>query len=371
MLLACLLLYRAQAFTQVPGEYAFADKVARSLPDTATNTTADIAGYIRSACSTDIDKVRAAYTWVTANIIYSADSIHYVIMDEDNDERVTYALKRKKGICENFSALFTDICIRSGLKAFSIDGFTRQNGRMDRIPHVWCAVYTNGKWFLYDPTWDAGYGRDDGYKYKRGTDFFKKDPEDFTKTHLPFDPLFQFLSYPWSYSDFEKGSAPAPSAGTYFSYTDTLQSYEQAAPLARYLSSLSRIRQAGWPLSKTDIKIKRIRMEIELIRQDEDMDLYNAIVADYNEAADMMNRFVEYRNSRFLPAKSTEEVQRIFGSVSARITAGLKKISRLQTSQATLTLDSGDIQKKLEDLQQRVRTEKDYYDTYRKSIAGQ
>ena len=39
--------------------------------------------------------------------------------------------------------------------AYVIEGYTRQGSSVDRAAHAWCTVYTDHRWRLYDPTWDA------------------------------------------------------------------------------------------------------------------------------------------------------------------------------------------------------------------------
>jgi hypothetical protein len=346
---------------QDSNEYAQGDKVARALPYDQSHTTADIASYIVNNCKTDQARIRAAYTWVTVNITYDADSIHRVILDEDNVQRITYALKRRKGVCENFAAIFTDICTRMNIPAYAVEGYTRQNGFVDRISHVWCAASINGKWFLYDPTWDAGSLRGGKFIPFVRTDYFQKSPEEFINDHLPFDPIFQFLNYPVVYKDFEKGKSIDKKKSPYFNYEDSLIVYQKSDSLTQYLSSLARIRNSGWPFSRIDTKIKRIKLEIEIIYQDRDMALYNSAVADYNNAIMIMNDFAEYRNHQFEPPKKNEEVYKMFASIRNKITTANQKIKQINSSLATLTLDTGDIQKKLDDLSISVKEQQDFY----------
>lgn len=43
---------------------------------------------------------------------------------EKKEDKIAKPLKTRKGICENYASLFTDICIKSGLKSFVIEGYT-------------------------------------------------------------------------------------------------------------------------------------------------------------------------------------------------------------------------------------------------------
>lgn len=351
-------------YAQSSNEYVQADKVANTLPAGKSHTTADIASYIKNNCKTEQARIRAAYTWVTTNITYDADSIHFVILDEDNDERIIYALRRRRGVCENFAAIFTDICIKAGINAFAIEGYTKQNEMIDRAPHVWCAALINSKWFLYDPTWDAGIFRNGRYSTLVSTNYFQKLPGEFINTHLPFDPLFQFLEYPVKYKEFKNGNFLTDHSSTNFNYVDSIKQYQNSDSLTRYISSLLRIQNYGWPTSMIDSKLKRIQLEIELIHQDTDMALYDSAVSDYNNAIVIMNDFINYRNQQFLPLKKDEEVESMFSSISHKIEIANHKLKLINSSTATLTLDTGDIQKKLDDLLIKLREQQTFYKDY-------
>ena len=332
-----------------------------NIPSSQTNTSEDIAGYINKHFDSDSKKVAAIYQWITTNIKYDADSIHYVILDEDNDERVTFALRRKRGVCENFAAIFNDLCSKCGISAFSIEGFTKQSGSIDRTPHVWCAAFIDGEWNLYDPTWDAGYLKNGNFVNQVSNNYFKIKPDHFIQSHLPFDPLFQFLNYPVTYTQFVHGDFYQHDPKHFFNYKDSIASYKKMDHLQQYLSTVSRIKITGWPASKIDTKLKRVSFEIELINQDSDMDLYNAAVADYNQAIQYLNTFLTYRNNQFQPAKSNDEVENIFESIEKLIVSANLKLKRINASKATLVLNTGDIEQKIEHLSTNLKEQKEFF----------
>ena len=76
--------------------------------------------------------------------------------DINPEARITVALRRRKGVCENFAAIFNDICLKAGLTSFVVSGYTKQSGAVDKTGHSWCAVFINKNWYLCDPTWDEG-----------------------------------------------------------------------------------------------------------------------------------------------------------------------------------------------------------------------
>ena len=333
-----------------------------NIPSSQTTSSAGIAAYINSHFDSDDKKIAAIYSWITANIKYDADSIHYVILDEDNEERVTWALHRKRGVCENFAAIFTDVATQCGINSFVVEGFTKQGGSLDRTPHVWCMAYVDKKWRLYDPTWDAGrvgsVSFDPHYKY------FNVPPEEFIQTHLPFDPVFQLLNYPVNYNDFVRGNTSENKRKNYFNYKDSLEAIKNMDRLSRYASEASRIENAGWPYNKIETKIERIKFQMEVLNQDSDADLYNTAVDDYNSALNSLNVFLNYRNNQFQPEKSTIEVQILFQNVQKLLVSANDKIKRINMSKATLQLDTGDIQKKLDDLSNNLKQQRLFFKNY-------
>lgn len=329
-------------------------RAALNIPDSQTNTTTEMAAYINSHFKTDAEKVSVIYAWVTSNIKYDKNNVHRIILEEDQEQRVTYALKRRRGVCENFAAIFNDLCIKSGIPSFYIEGYTRQNGSIDRTGHVWCAALVNNSWTFYDPTWDAG----------GSVNYFQISPNEFISSHLPFDPMFQLLNYMVSYREFSRNSKATNSPDSYFNYKDSLSVYLDSDSLSRYVGALRRIENFDWPSWKIDIKQKQLKLEIELIYQDRDMAAYHSAIADFNTGIDILNDFIIYRNNQFQPAKKSNEVQRMFDHISEKIVSANQNLSDINKSEATLALNTGDLQQKIDDLSRYAKEQSNYYKNY-------
>src|SRR5690606_39205220 len=69
-------------------------------------STQEVGQNILAKYNTDGSKVRAIYDWVVSNIKYDDDSARIINAGTDPDARVTVAFKRRKGVCENFAAIF-------------------------------------------------------------------------------------------------------------------------------------------------------------------------------------------------------------------------------------------------------------------------
>jgi len=73
---------------------------------------------------------------------------------------------------------------------------------------------------------------------------------------------------------------------------------------------------------------------------------------------------LNYRNNQFQPQKSTAEVQILFQNVQKLIATANEKIKRINRSKATLQLDTGDIQKKLNDLSNNLKQQQLFFKNY-------
>jgi hypothetical protein len=339
---------------QVANSGRLADLTAFSIPRSQSNTTSQIADYIKKNGKTDEEKVRAAYSWVTINIRYDKDSLHRVVLEESHDERVSFAMRRRKGVCENFAAIFTDICKKAGIESFFIEGFSREGGHINKQPHAWSAAKIDNQWFLFDPTWDAG-------SMAGNARYFKIAPADFIGSHYPYDPLFQFVNYPINYSDLLRN---ASAGNTYFNYNDSIRSWQNSDSLSRFRAQLSRIDNNGFPKSLIDIKRKQLILEIELVYQDDDMINYNSAVADFNDATDLLNNFIHYRNAQFLPPKNEAELQENFDQIKMKVHSANKKLEKVNASTATLYLNTGDIQQKLDHLSEKANEQEAFFKNY-------
>ena len=364
-LFALIILFTKVQSTNAQDHFA-AERMYVNIPSSQTATSAGIAAYINAHYSNNEEKIAAIYSWLTNNIRYDADSIHYVILDEDNEERVSFALRRKRGVCENFAAVFTDVANKCGINALMVEGFTKQGGAIDRSGHVWCIAYVNNKWGLYDPTWDAG--RVGSTTFDPHFNYFNIAPEEFIQSHLPFDPVYQLLNYPVNYNEFERGILSQQKNKNYFNYNDSLAAIKNMDRLSLYDHEESRIENAGWPTSKIETKLKRIRFQVEVLSQDDDAALYNSAVADYNAAINYLNNFLSYRNNQFQPEKSEEEIENIFQNVSISVSSANLKLKKINSSAATLQLDTGDIQEKLNDLQTNLKQQETFYKNYTDSV---
>jgi len=143
----------------------------------------DLAKDLAAPYTTDEDKVRAIFMWVTNNIAYDCALFHsnnnkglqisYKDQAELDAKREKYysdyatrVLRGRKAICEGYAVLFQELCRQNGIRCEIVIGRVSNNTAMiARVRnrknfstnHAWDKVMINGTWYYVDPTWASGY----------------------------------------------------------------------------------------------------------------------------------------------------------------------------------------------------------------------
>lgn len=168
---------------------------------------AELAQQLTLNCTTELQKVKAIFYWITDNIAYRTrpvtrsgrnhsfweeaddhDSIALKPLDERVAERVLY---ERVAVCDGYARLFKTLCTYSGLQSEVIQGYARTDAsrRIQRFQpnHSWNAVVIDSVWYLLDVTWASGYISWRGNEFIRHRDeqYFLTRPADFIREHYP------------------------------------------------------------------------------------------------------------------------------------------------------------------------------------------
>ncbi|CAN5578756.1 hypothetical protein BH11BAC5_BH11BAC5_28550 [soil metagenome] len=310
------------------------------IPSAQTYSTAAIAGYVQDNFTTDRDKLEAIYGWVTANIHYDKDSMYNINWGVDEHTKAASTIRRRKGVCENFATVFTDIASKCGIPAFTITGYTNVSGNIKRAGHSWSAVQLDKEWLLCDPTWDAGNGN--------RTNWFLLPPAQFIDTHMPFDPLWQLLPQPMSQQDFSNGRSAAKKNAVIWNVADSVDGFMQLDSLQQLEATSRRIKQAGINDEMTRVWRNYVDMKIAIVYGDQDMNYYNGAVADLNKATAIFNNFVTYRNNRFMPARPDVETAAMLNPIDKLLAAARKKIKHIGETVENFQYDTTNLKERLD-----------------------
>ncbi len=357
LLLVCLFIcYIPVVNGQAFNEYAYIDHKVLRMPGEITYSTASISNWVQSNFNSERERLRAIYAWVTTNIQYDKDSMYYINWSMFNDEKIAATLRRRKGVCENYASLFTDLAIKNGFQSFAISGYTRLSGSVNRSGHSWCAVNLGQQWFLCDPTWDAGAGGN--------TKYYLISPGEFIESHMPFDPLWQLLEYPITEQEFSKGGFQSKKNKTYFNFSDSVKNFLQLDSLKQLEASTLRIRQAGIENERMKNWHSYNQMKIAIIYGEKDMDLYNSAVEDLNNANGVFNDFVKYRNNRFIPSKPDSEIREMLSPINGLLVSAQKNLDEIGKSVENFQYDTGIIRERIASLGRRANEQQFFLNRY-------
>ncbi|MFO0322370.1 MAG: transglutaminase domain-containing protein [Bacteroidota bacterium] len=345
-------------------DFSAIDKKALQLPDSLTKTTDRIASYINSNFSTEKDKSRAIFIWVASNIQYDIDNMFAINFYEKKEEKILKPLRTRKGICENYASLFTDICKKTGIKSFVIEGYTKQNGFTDYIPHAWSAALIDSSWFLFDPTWGSGYVNGGKFFKKINNEYYKSSPTTIIKSHIPFDYLWQFLNYPITNQEFYEGKTQQNKTKPFFNFKDTIQLFEKQTHIDQLISSAYRVEKNGVKNSLVFDRLKHLKLEIENDRQSKTINLYNSSVLDYNEAINVLNEFINYRNKQFTPMKTDSEIQNMLDVSDNKLKEAKNKLGEISTKDFNTVNMIKQLTKSIEDASKQMKEQQDWLKLY-------
>lgn len=337
LLVGCLVL--SGFFLKGQGQATFG--ISRSfayIPDSVTYDAQLFASHVLSHYKTDDQRLAVLYNWITSNIRYHSDSSYYYTLNGTRDEKVAAILRRRKGVCEQYATLLSELCNRVGITAYLVHGYAEAGIGNRNVAHSWCAININKDWKLFDPTWDAALVNS-SYQY------FNVSPGAFIQTHIPFDPIWQLLEKPVGYK--------RASNAELFYYRDSIKTFLESDSLQQFIAIDRRMKRMVSQKELFKIWHSYNRMNIAIIGNEEDMRLYNGAVEDLNRATDQYNNFIEYRNNRFQPVKTQQQVSAMLNAVSKGILDAHKKINQVGKITENFQYDTGSLAKKLDALNKR------------------
>jgi hypothetical protein len=241
-----------------------------------------------------------------------------------------------------------------------VEGYTKQNGFADYIPHVWCAAFVDSAWLLFDPTWGSGYISNGKFYKKIDNAYFNAKPAAFIKSHMPFDYLWQFLNYPVTNQEFYEGKTTPNTAKPFFNFIDSIPAYERLSHMEQLAAAANRIEKNGLKNAMVFDRLQHIENE----RQNAIINLCNSAVADYNVAISEMNAFIDYRNHQFTPGKPDSEIQSMIDTVSKRLTNAKSKLSQVKNPDANLALSMTQLTKSIAEIDTHLQEQQEWLTIY-------
>jgi hypothetical protein len=361
----------AQKPAEKVNEYAKLDAKALQLPDSLMSGTDKIAGYINTHFSSTAERSRAIFIWVANNIQYDVDNMFAINFYEEPGEKIAKVLRTRKGICENYAALFTDICGKAGIPSYVVEGYTKQKGFVDYIPHAWCAARLDSGWFLFDPTWGSGYISNGKFVRKINNDYFKARPEVFIKDHIPFDYLWEFLYYPVTNQEFYEGRTAPDKSKAYFNYPDSIRAYEALDSSGQEMAAAVRVEAGGVRNSLIFDRLRHLKLEIENHRRQEEVNrqnaavyAYNSALAEYNAGVNQFNVFINYYNKQFKPERPDAGIRAMIDSADHSLRSARSGTGAIHATGAQIQTSITALNKAIEDALAQVTEREEWLTKY-------
>ncbi|MFT6337607.1 MAG: hypothetical protein ACI86M_000378 [Saprospiraceae bacterium] len=269
------------------------------------------------------DTLQAVYDWVTDNIKYdvaklkkikSGDGKHkkgkFKNRAEYRANQLEVVIKKKKGVCEDYSLLFNSIVSELGYASFIITGVTKlRDGKvMKDSAHAWNTVKVNGVWKLYDPTWGAGYVK--GAKKfikKYNPKWYDTDPEVMKERHFPFDHIWQLSENPMTYQEFQKDTQSDESK-TPYDFNEMIASHLKKEEKEKLIDELNRSELNGGNIKAIKKRRKTLQKKIDNFNIYNNADLFNNTINNCRESSKLFGEYInEGKNKRFKGKKWTLE----------------------------------------------------------------
>jgi len=269
------------------------------------------------------DTIKAVFDWVTDNIKYDVAKLKKLKGGENSFEKGNYksvaefkadqlerVIKKKKGVCQDYSNLFDAIVSELGYTSLVIAGVTKDHkGRIrSSVGHTWNAVKVNGDWKLYDSTWGAGYVKDQKkFVKKYFPQWYDIDSEEMKDRHFPFDPLWQLSENPMTFQEFKKGKQTGEPEIPY-DYNGMIEAHQNKDGKEQLVDELNRSELNGGNIKPILKRRRTLKKKIERYDVSSNKDLIKSTLNNCKESSGLFGEYIKKaKNKRFKGKKWTLE----------------------------------------------------------------
>lgn len=339
--------------------YEAIDKQVLAFP--AVHNTKELSDIIKANYKGEKQQTYAIYSWLSHYIKYDLPALNRKPTMLSKEEALQEVFKSKLAICQGYADIFVQVSHSLGLQCALVEGLTKQNDKVDALPHVWCVVNMNGKWQLVDPTWGAGMVVNGKYESKISHLYFCADPEFLIKTHLPFDPIWQLMENPLTYQLFSLGISNQKQN---FHYQDSITKYLNADEIEKINGTLARLEKFSWK-NQALVKdyIQHLQREKDNYNKDQFSNNFNLAVRNYNQGIKFLNQFIEYRNQQFKPVKGDWQIKALIDSVEHKLNAARETLNNIDSNAIQLREIAG-LEKSILHTAEKVKDQQAFLNKY-------
>jgi transglutaminase-like putative cysteine protease len=177
--------------------------VVASMPPSAEASIGSVGYYIAERVRDPVERIKALHDYVVDRVAYDVPALALPsIPFEDADAEAVF--RNHKGVCSGYAQLLAALGRVTGDEIAYVVGNARLDPGEDQggAGHAWNAARVGGRWFLIDPTWDAGAVGDGHFKKGYRTEYLMTPPEVFSLDHFPDEERWQLRTTPLSRGEF-------------------------------------------------------------------------------------------------------------------------------------------------------------------------
>ena len=170
------------------------------------NSVEELAKILTPFATTETEKARLIYAWITQHISYDVQSFLKGNLD-GLDLSPSGVLKSRLTICSGYANLYQSLAKAMGLNAVIIEGYGKGPsygvGTDKDVNHAWNGVKVEGTWYLVDATWGAGAIDNQQFKANFNPYYFGTEPKEFIYSHFPAESQWQLLPTVYTRAEFD------------------------------------------------------------------------------------------------------------------------------------------------------------------------
>lgn len=341
-------------------DYSKVDKQAASAPANLC-TAGEIAAHITRGLKSAEDKTRAIYYWMAHNIRYDVEAMNSNETYNNPQELVDEVLKKRKGLCGHYAELFHAMSKSVGVESYVIPGYTLTYGHFANLSHAWNAVRINSRFYLIDATWAAGHFLNGKYRQKFTDEYFMIIPAEFIKSHIPFDPMWQFLDNPVTHEEVKKKDFSRLGKPGNFNFADSIKLHNSLSKADKYMRENLRIRESGITNALIKEQVTYNAEYVASAKFNDAVELFNNAVADFNTYISSKN--TQYKNVGL----NKQKVRSMLDDSQKKLESSENLLNSLNTNHSGITEQIKGLKGNINEVKKHIKEENDFIDKYFKT----
>lgn len=275
------------------------------------NEIDELADFIKTNFETDQQQAAAIYWWLGKHIRYDASTaLRQARISYKTQQKITNeAFRSRKAVCEGYAGIMDSIFHLLDIPSYIISGYTLQGNEISAIPHAWNAAKIAGRWQFFDPTWASGFLNGRRFEAQFNESYYGLSATEIRKTHIPYDPIWQFSSDPISHQEFITGKISSTPSGQNFVYADSIRGFLNLSPEQQLSAEYKRIMRYYYPHEALKNRLDFLRSNLEIAQHNQQVNQLNQATSYYNEAVVAFNNYVNLQRQNPAGNRAAKELQ--------------------------------------------------------------